>query len=164
LAKPSSFAALELLDVSSCNMKRHSMLVVLQSGMAWHVFACEIVLTLQDPPPRFSFHQRVFRMCSLPSSWSLSTAPLIAVRYGESATERLCTAWWNMDASGEGGWDAETSHFWGVTYYNLQQCNTINTQLLIISFPRLHNLAFESSSELPCTAVFCILATVLIFV
>jgi hypothetical protein len=49
--------------------------------------AREAELTLQDPPPRFSFHQRVFRMCSLPSSWSLSTAPLIAVRYGESTTE-----------------------------------------------------------------------------
>jgi hypothetical protein len=46
------------------------------------------VLTLQEPPPRFSFHHRVLRMCSLPSSWSLSTAPLMAVRYGESETKR----------------------------------------------------------------------------
>lgn len=89
LAKPSSFAALELLDVSSCKIKRwHDA----GSIALWHRAtpdACEAELTLQDPPPRFSFHQRVFRICSLPSSCSLSTAPLMAVRYGESATETL---------------------------------------------------------------------------
>jgi len=43
-----------------------------------------ILLTLQAPPPRFSFHQRVFSMWSLPSSWSFRMAPLMAVLYGES--------------------------------------------------------------------------------
>lgn len=56
LAKPNSFAAELDLDDSS----RH------------------------DPPPRFSFHHLVLSICSLPSSCSLRTAPLIAVRYGES--------------------------------------------------------------------------------
>lgn len=42
------------------------------------------LFTRQAPPPRFSFHQRVFRIWSLPSSWSLRIAPLIAVLNGES--------------------------------------------------------------------------------
>lgn len=45
---------------------------------------CVCTLTLQDPPPRFSFHQRVFSKCSFPSSCSFRIAPLMAVLYGES--------------------------------------------------------------------------------
>lgn len=41
------------------------------------------MLTRHDPPPRRSFHQRVFKRWSLPSSCNLSTAPLINVRYGD---------------------------------------------------------------------------------
>lgn len=42
------------------------------------------LLTLQDPPPRFSFHHFVLRICNFPSSCNFKTAPLMAVRYGES--------------------------------------------------------------------------------
>ena len=44
-------------------------------------------LTLHAPPPRFSFHHRVFKMWSLPSSCSFNIAPLIAVLKGESANK-----------------------------------------------------------------------------
>lgn len=44
----------------------------------------KIELTRQEPPPRFSFHHLVFKICNLPSSCNFKTAPLIAVRYGES--------------------------------------------------------------------------------
>lgn len=40
-------------------------------------------VTRQFPPPRFSFHHRVFRTCNFPSSCSFNTAPLINVRYGD---------------------------------------------------------------------------------
>lgn len=46
------------------------------------------MLTLQDPPPRFSFHQRVFSMWSFPSSCSFKIASLMAVLYGESEVPR----------------------------------------------------------------------------
>lgn len=46
------------------------------------------MLTLQDPPPRFSFHHRVFSKCNFPSSCSFSMAPLMAVLYGESEVPR----------------------------------------------------------------------------
>lgn len=48
-----------------------------------------ITHTLHDPPPRFSFHHRVFKMCNLPSSCNLRTVWLIAVRYGESIGMRI---------------------------------------------------------------------------
>lgn len=40
-------------------------------------------VTWQVPPPLFSFHHLRLRTCSLPISWSLSTAALTMVRYGE---------------------------------------------------------------------------------
>lgn len=58
-------------------------------------YAISRLLTLQDPPPRFSFHHFVFSMCNFPSSCSFKTAPLIAVRYGESTkqSEYLIQSW-----------------------------------------------------------------------
>lgn len=44
-------------------------------------------LTRHFPPPRFSFHHLVLSTCSLPSSCSLSIAPLNAVRNGESGSK-----------------------------------------------------------------------------
>lgn len=75
LARPSSFAVLLVFVVSSY-FKR-----VVDGSFNGFIL---IMLTLHEPPPRFSFHQRVFKICSFPSSWSLSIAPLIAVRNGES--------------------------------------------------------------------------------
>ena len=56
-------------------------------------------LTLHDPPPRFSFHQRVFSKCSFPSSCSFRIAPLMAVLYGESEVSRSFWAAPNVPTS-----------------------------------------------------------------
>jgi hypothetical protein len=73
LARPSSLAVLLVFVVSSCKTIAQPSKNNRQKR-----------LTLHAPPPRFSFHQRVFRMWSLPSSCSFNIAPLIAVRNGES--------------------------------------------------------------------------------
>lgn len=84
LANPNSFAVELDFEVSSYGIgeaKIVSRKIQMRRIVRW--------LTLQEPPPRFSFHQRVFKMCSFPSSCNFNTAPFIAVRYGESAIQKI---------------------------------------------------------------------------
>ena len=89
-ASPSSLAAELLLLGSSCRGYRrtiseiNSMVEIVppehKVPTDFQSMQAENLLTLQEPPPRFSFHHLVLSMCSFPSSCSFSTAPLMAVR------------------------------------------------------------------------------------
>lgn len=82
------FTALQL-DVSSLIFLYYKFCLLIRRLKVSRVSSPNIyLLTLQDPPPRFSFHQRVFSTWSFPSSWSFRMAPFMAVLYGESEVPR----------------------------------------------------------------------------
>lgn len=70
----------------------HSLCTKVYPNSTRTFYVYQSVPTLHCPPPLFSFHHLTLRAYILPTSCSLSTAALIALRYGESETR--CVDWW----------------------------------------------------------------------